>query len=69
MHAWESWKIFKTLQKKLEATGKCKVFFFYINFRISRTSKKSNETVLRGANTTRPLIIRISEHKPPFSDM
>ena len=50
MYAWEAWQVSKQVQKKLEVT---EMWFPRRKLRISWTAKKSSETVLREADTTR----------------
>ena len=55
---------FKTVTKKMEATEI--MWFLRRILQISRTAKKSNETVLREADSTKSLVKRILIHHATF---
>ncbi|GFO31777.1 condensin-2 complex subunit g2-like [Plakobranchus ocellatus] len=63
MYGCEAWTISKQTQKKLEAT---EMWFLRRMLRISWTAKKTNDTVLEEAHTTRLLISKIRKHQATF---
>ena len=65
MYGCEAWTISKQTQKKLEAT---EMWFLRRMLRISWKERKSNETVLKEAQTSRALVNKIRNAKQRFSD-
>ncbi|GFO01905.1 exportin-t-like [Plakobranchus ocellatus] len=63
MYGCEAWTISKQTQKKLEAT---EMWFLRRMLRISWTAKKTNDTVLEEAHTTRLLISKIRKRQATF---
>ena len=63
MYGCEAWTISKQVQKKLEAK---EMWLLTRMLRIPWTAKKSNETVLRDADTTSSLTNRISKRQATF---
>ncbi|GFO24426.1 timeless-interacting protein [Plakobranchus ocellatus] len=63
MYGCEAWTISKQTQKKLEAT---EMWFIRRMLRISWTAKKTNDTVLEEAHTTRLLISKIRKRQATF---
>ena len=66
MYGCETSIILKQLQKKMEAT---KMWLLQRMLRIFWAAKKSNETALRAAGTTKSLINRIHKHHATFFAM
>ncbi|GFO49904.1 structural maintenance of chromosomes protein [Plakobranchus ocellatus] len=63
MYGCEAWTISKQTQRKLEAT---EMWFLRRMLRISWTAKKTNDTVLEEAHTTRLLISKIRKRQATF---
>ncbi|GFO12756.1 endonuclease-reverse transcriptase [Plakobranchus ocellatus] len=63
MYGCEAWTISKQTQKKLEAT---EMWFLRRMLQISWTAKKTNDTVLEEAHTTRLLISKIHKRQATF---
>ncbi|GFN77131.1 endonuclease-reverse transcriptase [Plakobranchus ocellatus] len=63
MYGCEAWTISKQTQKKLEAT---EMWFLRRMMRMSWTAKKTNDTVLEEAHTTRLLISKIRKRQATF---
>ena len=63
MYGCKAWAISKQFQKRLEAT---EMWFLRRMLRVSKSAKKSNETVLLEAGTTRSLINRINKCQGTF---
>ena len=63
MYGCEAWTITKQIQKKLEAM---EMWFLRRMLRIPWVEKKSNETVLREADTTRSLINKLRKRQATF---
>ncbi|GFO36468.1 katanin p60 ATPase-containing subunit a-like 2, partial [Plakobranchus ocellatus] len=63
MYGCEAWTISKQTRKKLEAT---EMWFLRRMLRISWTAKKTNDTVLEEAHTTRLLISKIRKRQATF---
>ncbi|GFN93972.1 endonuclease-reverse transcriptase [Plakobranchus ocellatus] len=63
MYGCEAWTISKQTQKKLEAT---EMWFLRRMMQISWTAKKTNDTVLEEADTTRLLISKIRKRQATF---
>ncbi|GFN98650.1 endonuclease-reverse transcriptase [Plakobranchus ocellatus] len=63
LYGCEAWTLSKQTQKKLEAT---EMWFLRRMLRISWTAKKTNDTVLEEAHTTRLLISKIRKRQATF---
>ncbi|GFN78527.1 endonuclease-reverse transcriptase [Plakobranchus ocellatus] len=63
MYGCEAWTISKQTQRQLEAT---EMWFLRRMLRISWTAKKTNDTVLEEAHTTRLLISKIRKRQATF---
>ena len=63
MYGWEAWTLSKQAQKKLEAV---EMWFLRRMLKISWMAKKSNDTVLKEAHTSRALVNKVWTRQTTF---